>query len=127
MITARYSQDKVRGILGLHIGDIPASAWSKGYNKSIEAVKCLYLSRNFRIYEGGKLDSTQKIRLIIGNQRNGLAGIFPRLNGFQTNVRSKKTSIKPPFSVKVNACIGFLDNVILFGPGTSWNIPKVQT
>ena len=37
MITARYSQDKVRGILGLHIGDIPASAWSKEYNIIQEA------------------------------------------------------------------------------------------
>ncbi|MBI4944847.1 MAG: porin [Bacteroidetes bacterium] len=37
MITAKYSADKVRGIVAVHYGDIPHSTWSANYNFIQEA------------------------------------------------------------------------------------------
>jgi hypothetical protein len=53
MITAKYSADKVRGVVTLHYGDIPRSAWSANYNFIQEAnvgiriCKTLWLDAGF--------------------------------------------------------------------------------
>lgn len=50
MVTAKYSADRVRGIIALHYGDIPKSSWSNTYNFIQEA------NVGFRISKGLWLD-----------------------------------------------------------------------
>ncbi len=50
MLTAKYSADKVRGVITLQYGDIPKSSWSSTYNFIQEA------NAGVRITEGLRLD-----------------------------------------------------------------------
>lgn len=52
MLYARYSQEKMRGVVGLHMGDIAASAWSPVYNLIQEANAGLRLHRKWWLDAG---------------------------------------------------------------------------
>lgn len=68
MITAKYSSDKVRGVITIHYGDMPLSAWSVKYNFVQEANVGIRLYKNFWV-DGGFF------RTHIGTE-----GLFPKEN-----------------------------------------------
>ncbi|MEO8665360.1 MAG: outer membrane beta-barrel protein [Ignavibacteria bacterium] len=67
-LSAKYSSDKVRGIITLHFGDIPKAAWSEKFSFIQEATVGIRLSRNLWV-DGGFFKS-----------HLGTEGLFPREN-----------------------------------------------
>jgi hypothetical protein len=52
MLTAKYSADRVRGVLTIHYGDIPKSTWSGTFNNIQEANAGVRITKDFWI-DGG--------------------------------------------------------------------------
>jgi hypothetical protein len=68
MITAQYDGDKVRGLVTLHFGDIPRSAWSSTMNMLMEAHAGILLHKNLWLDAG------------IFRTHFGTEGLLPREN-----------------------------------------------